>query len=155
MRSISSIVVLSLALAACGSKRIPGTDIEDNRDTRAVVAAIEEYRRGAERRDARAVLALVSAKYFDEAGTPDPGDDVDFQRLSSRLTADYQKIASLRLDIGVRKIEIDGDKAEAIVFYDQYYRIVTKTGEVPKQASDSQRMRLVREGETWRFVSGL
>ena len=142
-------------LVACGGRRIPGTDIQDTSDTRAIIAAIDGYRRAAEQRDPRAVLGLVSEKYFDDAGTPDPADDLDHQHLQGRIAEDYKNITALRLDIAVKKVTVDGDEAVAEVFYDQYYRIATKGGEVAKQTSDAHRMRLVREGGGWRFVSGL
>ena len=144
-----------LAALACSPRRIPGTDVRDTPDTRAVIAVIDSYRKAAERRDAGAVLALVSPKYFDDAGTPDPGDDVDYDQLGKRLAADYARVTSLRLDIGVKQVEIDNDTAFAIIFYDQHYRIETKAGEVAKQASDPHRMRFVREQGAWRFISGL
>jgi ketosteroid isomerase-like protein len=147
--------VVGLAVLACGPRRIPGTDIRDTPDTRAVVEAIDAYRQAAERRDASAVLALVSPHYFDTAGTPDPGDDVDFELLKKRIIADYKQITALRLQLGVRRIDVEGDKAAAYVFYDEHYRIQTKNGEVAKQANDSHRMQLVREDGRWVFVSGL
>ena len=147
--------VAGLALLACGPRRIPGTEIRDTPDTRAVVEAIDAYRKGAERRDAPAVLALVSPHYFDTAGTPDPADDVDFELLKKRLTADYRQITALRLQLGVRRIDVEGDKAAAYVFYDEHYRIQTKNGEIAKQANDSHRMQLVKEGGHWVFMSGL
>jgi hypothetical protein len=147
--------LVALAPLACGVHRIPGTEIPDNSDTRAVVAAIEAYRQAAERRDAGAVLALVSQAYFDNAGTPDPSDDVDYDHLRLRLASDYQKITALRLDIKVKQVDVTDRKAIAYVIYDEYYRVLTNTGEVAKQASDQNRMRLVREGTAWHFVSGL
>ncbi len=101
------------------------------------------------------MLALVSPKYFDDAGTPDPGDDVDYAQLKKRLTDDYQKVTAIRLEMGVKKIEVEGDRAAAYVFYDEHYRITTKAGEIAKQASDQHRMQLVRESGAWKFVSGL
>ena len=151
----SALAVAGLALLACGPHRIPGTEISDPPDTRAVVAAIDAYRQAAERRDAAAVLALASPSYFDTAGTPDPVDDVDYEQLKARITADYKQINTLRLTLGVRRIDVTGDKATAYVFYDEHYRIQTKGGEVAKEASDSHRMQLVREGGHWLFVSGL
>lgn len=151
------LLVASLALLAlaCPAHRIPGTDIEDTPDTRAIVGAIDAYRAAAERRDAPAVLALVSEKYFDDAGTADPSDDIDYGQLAQKLAADYAKITALRLDIGVRRIDVKDDRAFAYVFYEEHFRIQTKTGEVSKTASDQQRMQLVREGGRWKFVSGL
>jgi len=154
MRSLA-VTLAVFALACATTHHIPGTNIDDTPDTRAVVAAIDLYRQAAERRDAPAVLALVSTKYFDDAGTPDPADDIDYPQLVKRLTADYAKITSLKLDIGVRGVEIKGDRAAAYVFYDEHFRIQTKTTEVAKSATDIQRMQLVREDGHWKFVSGL
>jgi hypothetical protein len=152
--SLASLAVVPLVLA-CGTRHIPGTDIKDNRETRAIYAVIDQYRTAAEKRDAGAVMSLVSKKYFDDAGTPDPGDDVDYGQLRKRISEDFSKLTALRLDIGVKGIDVDDDHAAAYIFYDEHYRIATRAGEVPKQASDSHRMRFVREEGAWKFVSGL
>jgi ketosteroid isomerase-like protein len=144
-----------LTLIGCAARRIPGSDIKDTPDTRAIIAALEAYRHAAERRDAGAVLALVSPKYFDDAGTPDPVDDIDYEQLKKRISDDFKKITALRLDLAVKKVDVEGDKAAAYVFYDEHYRIATNAGEVAKQASDSHRMQFVREGSAWRFTGGL
>ena len=72
----------ALALAACVPPRIPGTEIEDTSENRAVYEVIREYGAAMQRKDAAAVLALVSADYFDDAGTPDPSDDLE-QRVGA------------------------------------------------------------------------
>ena len=141
--------------AGCAAHRIAGTQIPDNDDTRAIVAVIDAYRQAAERRDAAGVLAVASSRYFDDAGTPDPGDDLDRGGLERRLGEDYARITAMRLDIAVRRIEVEGERASAFVFYDAYYRITTKGGEIAKQASDLHRMRLVKEKGSWKLASGL
>jgi len=148
-------LLLAISTVACGAHRIPGTDIPDNADTRAIVAVIDSYRRAAEHRDAEGVLALVSQKYFDDAGTPDPADDIDYEQLKKRISNDFKKLAALRLDIAVKSVNVEGDDATAIVYYDANYRITTREGEVGKKASDTHRMRFHREAGVWRFVSGL
>ena len=156
MRSHRSLALAIVALlAACGTRRIPGTDIQDNADTRGIVAVIDQYRAASERRDAAAVLALVSKKYFDDAGTPDPSDDLDYDQLKRRIGDDFSKLTALRLDIAVRQIDVKDDRAQALVYYDEHYRIATRGGEVAKVASDPHRMQFVREDGTWKFVSGL
>ena len=156
MRLHSSLALTSILLAlACSARRIPGTDIKDTADTRSIVAVIDQYRAAAERRDAAAVMALVSRKYFDDAGTPDPADDVDYDQLAKRLGNDYGKIAALKLDIGIKGVDVDDDRASAYIYYDEHYRIATKSGEVARQASDAHRMQFVREDGAWKFVSGL
>src|SRR5690349_21410029 len=116
-----SVAALLLLAAACATRRIPGTEINDNADTRAIVALIDQYRIAAERRDAGGVLALVSKKYFDDAGTADPSDDVDYGQLRQRITADYAKLTALRLDIALKGIDVENDQAAAFVFYDEHY----------------------------------
>src|SRR5690349_1710886 len=102
--------LITLALAACGAHRIPNTEINDTPDTRAIYAVIDSYRLAAERREPDAILALVSKQYFDDAGTPDPGDDLDYTQLQGVLPARFQKVSSMRLGITVRQIEVNGDR---------------------------------------------
>jgi len=156
----SSVVAVALAvltpLAGCtGAKRIPGTEIRDTPDARAIVAVIDSYRQAAERRDAAGVLALVSESYFDDAGTADPSDDIDYLQLKQRLPEHFRKLSAVRLNIGVREIEVKGERAIANVFYDGHYRVSTASGEASKSTSDVSQMHFVREFGTWKIVSGL
>ena len=63
-------LLLSLGLG-CASSRIPNTDVPDTSENRDVVAFCERYRRAVESRDARALLAMASPRYFEDGGTPD------------------------------------------------------------------------------------
>ena len=155
LRSTLLTVAVALTLASCGTKRIPGTEIRDTPDARAIVSVIDQYRSAAQRRDAETVLALVSPRYFDNSGTADPGDDQDYQQLERRLAEDYAKLAAVRLDMGVRAIDVKGDAATADVFFDGHWRIATPTGEVAKQANDVHRMTFLREQGMWKIASGL
>ncbi|HZZ84950.1 MAG TPA: nuclear transport factor 2 family protein [Anaeromyxobacteraceae bacterium] len=148
-------LLAALALAGCAAKRIPGTEIQDTVETRAIVAVIDAYRKAVEARDARAVMALVSPLYFDDAGTADPADDMDYGQLERALPGDFEKLAGVRLEIGVKQVTVEGDQATAEVFYDGHFRVVTPRGEVAKAEADVQRMRFHHEKSGWRFVSGL
>ena len=150
-----SLALVALSLAACSSRRIPGTEIRDTPDTRAIVAVIDGYRQAAERRDAEGVLALVSPAYFDDAGTPDPADDLDYGQLRTVLPENYARLTAVRLGIGVREVDVQGDRATANVFYDGHYRVATAAGEAPKQASDVAQMKFVRDAGKWRIAGGL
>ena len=121
-------------------------------------AVVDAYRKAMDRRDAAGVLALVSRAYFDDSGTADPTDDVDYDRLAQQLPLTLQKVTAERLEIGVTQIAIEGDGATATVrlFFDNYYRIVTPRAEIPKRDSDVHLMKLRREdGGVWRITSGL
>jgi ketosteroid isomerase-like protein len=148
------LALAALALSAC-ARNIPDTDIRDTADNRAIVAVVDEYRKAFERRDPAAVLALVSPSYYDDFRSNDPGDAVDFERLQKALPDAFQRLAGLRLEIGVRKIDARGDVATVDLFYDTRYRITTPRGEVAKRDSDVNRMTLKRESGGWRIASGL
>jgi ketosteroid isomerase-like protein len=149
------LVAVLAAVAGCSPRRIPGTEIPDNEDTRAITGVIEKYRRAVEARDAAAVLAQVSPKYFDDAGTPDPADDLDYARLAKALPADLARVDSVRMDLRVTDIKVDGDRAQAFLRFDTWYRIATKSGEVAKAQNDVNRVSLVREKDGWKIASGL
>jgi ketosteroid isomerase-like protein len=146
---------LLAALAACSPRRIPGTDIPDTADTRAITQVLERFRVAVERRDAAAVLALVSPRYFDDAGTADPSDDLDYAGLSRALPADLARVSNVRVELKVADIKVDGDRAQAYMRYDARYRIVTRSGEVAKAQNDVNRIQLVREKDDWKIASGL
>jgi hypothetical protein len=149
------VLLAALALGACGTHRIPGTEIPDNRDTRAIVSVIDKYRQGVEARNAEAVLALVAPSYFDDAGTPDPADDLDRQQLERVLPRHFQQLTAMRLGMGVKEVTVQGDRATANVFYEGHYRVATAGGEAAKQTSDVSQMKFVREGGQWLITGGL
>jgi hypothetical protein len=145
----------ALSALACSPRNLPGTDIRDTLDTRAIYDVVQAYRKAMEARDPKAVLALVADDYFDNGGTPDPSDDLDRARLEQALTADLARAEALRLDLTIRKMIVEGDRAEAELFYDEYYRVETPTGPVPKRESDVHRMKLKKVAGAWRVTSGL
>ncbi len=146
---------LALAALACAPHRIPGTDVRDTKDNRAVYDVVQAYRQALERRDANAVLALVAPDYHDAAGTPDPSDDLDRATLAQKLPQDLERANGLKVDFTIRRIEVEGDRAQVELFYDQYYRVKTPTGEVPRRDSDIERLRLERVNGAWMIASGL
>jgi ketosteroid isomerase-like protein len=143
------------ASAGCAGPRLPGTDIEETPDTRAIYDVVAAYRQAMEKRDAQAVLALVAPDYLDTAGTPEPVDDLDRARLAEVLPQDLAKMKSLRIDFALRKIEIAGDRARAEVFYEAFYQVDTPNGVVPRRDSDVNQLQLRREGGRWLVTAGL
>jgi len=147
------LLTLTLLLAAC-AKNIPNTEIRDTPDTRAILDVIEKYRVATERRDAAVVLSLVSTSYF-QRGMFDAADDLDYAQLQKALAADFQKLPSVRIELGVRQIEVDGDKAKVTLLYESRYRVTTPSGEVPRQRSDESQMAFRKENGAWKITSGL
>jgi hypothetical protein len=154
LRSVLAAAALA-SLAACAPRLLPGTSIKDTAETRPVYEVIRAYGDAMQRKDAAAVLALVSPEYFDSAGTPGPEDDMDRAALERTLAADLARVDSFKLDLGVKKIEVRGAEAFAEIFYDGYFRVVTAGGAVPKRESDLHRMQFRKIGGAWKIVSGL
>jgi hypothetical protein len=152
---IALAAVAASSATGCGPRRLPGTEIPDNDDTRAILHTIEAYRQGMERRDAGAVLALVAPEYFDGAGTPEAADDLDRVQLEQQLPKDLAAMDGLRLEMKVQDISVDGERARAEFSFDAYYRVKTPEGQVPRRDTDVHQMTLRRNGERWLITSGM
>jgi ketosteroid isomerase-like protein len=151
-----SLAALLLALAAaCSHHRLPGTDIRETEDTKAIYGVVEAYVKGMNARDAAAVLAQVAPEYYDDAGTPEPADDLDRAGLEKALADSFAKVESPRLAVTMRKIEAQGDTGFAEVFYDSYYRVQTPGGAVARRDSDVHRIRVKRVDGAWKIQGGL
>lgn len=143
-------------LSGCAAKRIPGTELEDNDDNRAVLKVMDEYRRAVERRDAEKVLALLAPAFKDDGGTPSPEDDLDFATLKERLPQSLARLDDVRLDISVRRIAINkaDDTAKAVYTYNTSFRMPGLSSK-PVNESEIKEMHFVRVSEQWRIVSGI
>lgn len=150
-----SLVAAGAACLACAPRVLPGTEVKDTPETRAIATLLETYRQAMERRDPQAVLELAAPAYFDNSGTPEPNDDVDRVGLATRLD-ELSKITDLRFQLALRSIEVTAPTAaRADVFFDQFYRVQTPNGPVARHDTDVHRMTFQKEGKVWRFTSGL
>ncbi|MHB1846338.1 MAG: nuclear transport factor 2 family protein [Deltaproteobacteria bacterium] len=144
------------ATAGCAHSLIPGTEVEDTKDDRAIMRVIQQYRQAVERRDSQAVLDLVSPTYFDERGHPDdPSFHWNYKRLAKELPTKFSKIKDIRLTVTVRRIDVNEDRAKAMYLYVEDYLATLPQGETPEHVSDIDRMELVRSGKGWLITKGL
>ena len=150
-----ALLSLSALAAACAPNRIPGTEVPDSKENRAVYEVIRQYAEALRRKDAGAILNLVSPDYYDGSGTPDPGDDVTRETLERSLASDLSKVEAVMLEMGVKKIDVVGDEARAEVFYDAAYRVTTPAGPIAKRPSDLSEMRFRKVKGTWKISAGL
>ncbi len=154
MRLRSFAVLAALGLASC-AKYLPNTEIRDTPDNRAIIATIDAYRKAFDSRNVDGVMALVSPAYYDDAGTVDPSDDVDYKALPQVLRDTFSRISQVRVEFGVTDILVNGNKAQAELFYDAKYRVSTPRQEIAKRDTDVQRLMFERDGQTWKIISGL
>ncbi len=98
-------LILSSALG-CASSRIPNTDVPDTSENRDIIAFCERYRHAVESRDARALLAMASPRYFEDGGTPDGSDDYGLEGLQRLLTTWADEVNEVRYEIRYRRVNV-------------------------------------------------
>jgi ketosteroid isomerase-like protein len=149
-------VVLTLGLWACGPRLIPGTNIDDTEDNKAIMQVVADYKNAYERRDAAAVLKLVAPSFYETNGTADTSDDYDYKGLSQVLQKEFGQIQDNALNIDVRNISVKGDEAEVNYYYSERFQLADAGANGGfKGSSDVAQIKLHRENGTWKIVSGI
>jgi hypothetical protein len=154
--NVRSLLVLPLLLlaTACATRRIPGTDIEDTEDSRAILGVMERYRTGLEAKDARAILAIVSESFREDAGTETHEDDLTYANLADHLKNLFARLDNPKVDINVRRLEITKGQAIAIYYWNASWRLPSLTSRAQSDSELEQMVLEKRDGQ-WKIVSGI
>jgi hypothetical protein len=145
-----------LLIGACAHSKIPKTEIDDTPENREILNLVEEYTRAVEHRDAAAVLAMVSPRFYEDNGNTDRSDDYDYNGLKTSLPQDFQRTKAMQLQVRVDDIMVDDDDAYAEVYYVYRAQNEYPAGLQWDTGSDRTRLRFVREeGGRWLIVGGL
>lgn len=148
-----------VALSGC-VRKIPGTEIDDNADSRAILDVMTAYRAAVEQRNAQQLIDLADPAFRDDGGSSNPDDDLDYQTLYTSLVTRFQRIEDVRLDMNVRRMEFDEGTAAARVTYTYTlsFKMPSLSGRTQTD-TDIKQMVLKRSEETgkarWRIVSGI
>jgi hypothetical protein len=158
---MASVAVLTLAGGSgCTPKKIPGTDINDTDDTRAILDVIESYRRAYEKEDAHSIVALLDEAFREDGGSSNPDDDFVYQNAGAKLEGLFAQTADIRLDVSVRKIEFDDKmvKARAVYTWSSTFKLPGLT-QKPQSESEIKQMTFRRPDNrkktAWRITSGI
>ena len=153
---IAAATLTLLLCAACSHNTIPGTQIPDRPENRAVLEVLSAYKAAMEARDADALLALAAPGYFDR-GDPKAttGAPIDYGTLRREIPEDFKDVKSVHLDITLRDVQVDGDKAHIDYYAVLRYAVAVATGEKWFSEADDARMRLVKLNGRWKIASGL
>jgi hypothetical protein len=153
---LTAVVAVALVAPGCTPKKLPGTEIDDTSDTRAVIDVVNAYRQAVEKRNSDAIIALADPSFRDDGGSANPEDDLDYKSLFTLLPARLEKIRDVRLDVTVRKIEFDEDALKARVTYS--YQLSFKMPDYTNRAQtegDIKQMTLKRVESGWKITSGI
>jgi hypothetical protein len=161
-RSAASYLLL-LALASpavvggCKSTpTIPGTDIPDTDDSRAILDVLERYRIAFVERDAAGVLATADQTYADHGGTDDPSDDINYDDLPKILGRRLAQLESIRFAIDYLEVHVTGDRAVSRVWIDSSFRLkpMLSADGAPRTQPDFQLKQDYAEFELIRAADG-
>ena len=144
-----------LLAAACSHATLPGTNIPDSPENRAVLDVFGKYREALESRDASGLLALAATTYYDQGDQSHQIGPTDYNRLKTRLASDFKDVNGIRLEATIKALEVKGDEAHLDYFQVVKYAVKTPTGETWKSESDDARMKFVRVDGQWKISSGL
>jgi hypothetical protein len=141
----------------CTPKKIPGTDLDDSDDTRAILDVMEKYRVALEKRDAQSIIGLADESFKDDGGSANPDDDYNYHDLYTKLPETLKRLGDIRLELNVRKIELSEDttSARATFTYTQSYMM---PGLQAKKQSDTEIKQMILkkvDKGTWKIVSGV
>ncbi len=157
MRSALTYFAVAALATGCAARKIPGTEIDDTDDTRAILDVMEKYRTAVEQKDAQTIVNLAHETFRDDGGSANPEDDLNYQDLYSKLPARMRKLDDVRLEMNVRKVEFTEDHGNARATY-TYTTTFKLPGLTPKTQSETEIKQMILkrvDKKTWKIVSGV
>jgi hypothetical protein len=144
-----------LTVAACSHATLPGTNIRDTPQNRAVLDVFARYKQALEARDTTAIFALAAPGYSD-SGDPARGiAPTEYGTLQEKLKNDLSRVTGVRLEATIKDLEVKEEQARLDYFQVLRYAVATPSGEKWKSESDDARMRFVRINGEWKIAAGL
>ena len=154
MRPLLAATAAAVSLCACAPALIPGTRIPDRPDHRAVLEVLGRYQQSAEALDTKALLGMAAPNYFDRTSARGAAP-VDYTGLQRSLTEKFGRVKALKMEITVKDVRVEGDRAEVDYFLVMHFALDLPAKEKWFPESDDQRMTLARNGDEWKVTSGL
>jgi hypothetical protein len=151
VRRLSFVALTLVPLLACGPRRIPGTDLEDTGDTRAIIDVITKYNNALVAKDANAILELVDPSFRDTGGTLTNEDDLDYAKLKTVLPQRLARLSDIALRIDIKTIDVKGDAASAVYTWASTFKLANRS----VTESDIKRMDFKRTAQGWKILGGI
>ena len=153
---ILSVLALSLFFeAGCAHSNIPNTYVEDTKENRKVLEFVDQYRKAVESRNMGLLLSLASENYFDDMGTPQGDDDVDYKALKEGLVRLRNEIQDVRYQISYRGVSYLSGHVQVDVLYSGWFRLNTPDGPQWRRRLEPHRLVLVKENDQYKILSGM
>jgi hypothetical protein len=153
---VPGLLGLVLLSSGCTAKMIPNTRVPDTGDNREVLDFVEKYRKAVEDRDIGTLMQMTSRDYFDDMGTPQGDDDVDYDALQKGLQRLRQEVLGARYQISYRGVTFtDTHKVLVDLLYTGWFKVSTTEGEQWRRRLEPHRIVLAREDRSYKILSGM
>jgi hypothetical protein len=150
------VLLASLLSGGCSHEYIPNTDVEDNEFNRKVVDFCEGYRHAVERRNVGMLLKLADQKYYEDGGTSDTSDDLDYAGLKEYLAGKFRDVKAIRYEVRYREVTRGRNEQVYVAFtYSASYKIPTAKGDVWRRRVADNRLELLPDGDHFRILAGM
>jgi len=135
----------------------PGTTILRTEENQQIFDTLEQYRSRLTQRNVDGLLVLASERYREDSGTPRSDDDYGYQGLREVLKTRLSRVKSIWYEIELRDIHFDEVThfADIDVFLNGSFELASEGGDRYRRVNDYHRFVLAREGEKWKFISGM
>ncbi|HYO93403.1 MAG TPA: hypothetical protein VER33_02775 [Polyangiaceae bacterium] len=152
LRFTASLVLL----LGCSKQYLPNTEIEETDLNRRVIDFCEKYRHAVERRNTALLLRLAHPSYYEDGGSVDTSDDLDYAGLKDYLDSKFRDARAIRYEIRYRNVSLGRKDTIFIDYtYSASYKLPSATGEVWRRRVADNRLEIVPEGEAFRIVAGM
>ena len=159
MKSGIAIGILTLGLlsAGCGTRNIPGMDIEvaDTPDHRALIDIMHKFQQSFEQRDIDGLMALASPKFYEKSGTNDTDDDFNYDGLRQHYTEHFKIVEKCNLTITLKEVKVEQNQASIDYRFLSRYLMKLPSGEKWQIKDDINKMILAKEDGQWKILSGM
>ena len=171
-KMILPLLVLALMFTvSCNKKYIKNTEIEETPDTKRILYIFAHYVKGFKDKNPTVFKDFISKDYYDNNGTDDAKDDVDYDKLMAILNSEqFNSLDKLEIVYILKdlKIEEATKTAKLLFFYEVRFKrkskldpeeessFVKSDGTTNHKLNDNNQMWFKKEADgEWRIISGL
>ena len=171
-KMILPLLVLTLMFTvSCNKKYIKNTEIEETPDSKRILYIFAHYVKGFKDKDPTVFKDFISKDYYDNNGTDDAKDDVDYDKLMAILNSEqFNSLDKLEIVYILKdlKIEAATKTAKLLFFYEVRFKrkskldkenesaFVKSDGTTNHKLNDNNQMWFRKEADgEWRIISGL
>lgn len=173
MKKMILLFVISALMfsVSCNKKYIKNTEIEETPDTKKILYIFAHYVKGFKDKEPSIFKEYISKAYYDNNGTDDASDDVDYDKLMAILSSEqFNSLNKLEIVYILKDLMVDESKgiAKLLFFYEVRFKRHSKVKEEEENSfvkhdgmtnhklNDNNQMIFKKEDDgQWRIISGL